>query len=46
MTQLGIPVPPGINIPTEYCFEYLKLGKLPDDFIVRLKTYYKDWVGG
>lgn len=33
MTQLGIPVPPGINIPTEYCFEYLKLGKLPDDFM-------------
>jgi len=33
MTQLGIPVPPGINIPTEYCFEYLKQGKLTDDFM-------------
>lgn len=33
MAQLGIPVPPGIVIPTKYCLEYLKWGKLPDDFL-------------
>lgn len=33
MAQLGIPVPPGIVIPTKYCLEYLKWGKLPDGFL-------------
>ncbi len=32
MAKLGIPVPPGIIIPTKYCLEYLKWKKLPDDF--------------
>ncbi len=30
MAQLGIPVPPGIIIPTEYCLLYLKEKKLPN----------------
>ncbi|MFN3604317.1 MAG: pyruvate, phosphate dikinase [Leptonema sp. (in: bacteria)] len=33
MAKFGIPVPPGIVIPTKYCLEYLKWGKLPDEFL-------------
>jgi pyruvate,orthophosphate dikinase len=33
MAQLGIPVPPGINIPTKFCLDYLKIGKLPENFM-------------
>lgn len=33
MAKLGIPVPPGIIIPTKYCLEYLKWKTLPNDFL-------------
>ncbi|MCS7206118.1 MAG: pyruvate, phosphate dikinase [Leptospiraceae bacterium] len=33
IAKIGIPVPPGIVIPTKYCHEYLKQGGLPDDFM-------------
>ncbi len=33
MAQLGIPVPPGIVIPTKYCLEYLKNRNISDEFM-------------
>ncbi len=30
MTRLGLPVPPGLIIPTYVCREYYRLGRLPD----------------
>ncbi|GIX43345.1 MAG: pyruvate, phosphate dikinase [Leptospiraceae bacterium] len=36
MAQLGIPVPPGIVIPTQYCLEYLKIGTLPEGFMEKV----------
>lgn len=30
MTKLGLPIPPGLIIPTYVCREYYRLGKLPE----------------
>lgn len=32
MTRLGVPVPPGFTIPTDFCRTYLHQGQLPSGF--------------
>jgi len=37
MTRIGLPVPPGINIPTYVCREYYSNGKLPDGILEEVR---------
>jgi pyruvate, orthophosphate dikinase len=36
MTLLGVPVPPGFTVPTDFCREYHRHGELPLDFADRI----------
>ena len=38
MAALGVPVPPGLVIPTSVCNEYSQLKKLPDGLMDEVKT--------
>lgn len=43
MTNLGLPVPPGLTITTATCMDYINNGnKLPDGLMDEVKYYLKD----
>ena len=46
MTRLGLPVPPGLTIPTYVCRKYYELGKLPpgliDEVLSKLRMIEKE----
>ncbi len=43
MTNLGLPVPPGLTITTEVCMEYINAGnKMPEGLMDEIKTALKD----
>lgn len=37
MTRIGLPVPPGINIPTYVCREYYSSGRFPDGILEEVR---------
>lgn len=41
MTRIGLPVPPGINIPTYVCREYYSTGRLPDGLLEEVREKLK-----
>ena len=45
MTLLGLPVPPGVILPTNACLEYLETKKLPADFNASLEKALAE-IGG
>ena len=43
MTNIGLPVPPGLTITTKTCMEYIDNGnKMPDDLMEEVKNALKD----
>ncbi len=43
MTNLGLPVPPGLTITTATCMEYINNGnKMPEGLMDEVKTYLKE----
>ena len=43
MTNLGLPVPPGLTITTETCMEYINNGnRMPDGLMDEVKYYLKE----
>ena len=43
MTNLGLPVPPGLTITTETCMDYINNGnKMPEGLMDEVKTALKD----
>jgi len=38
MTRIGLPVPPGINIPTYVCREYYSSGRFPDGILEEVRA--------
>ena len=43
MTNLGLPVPPGLTITTATCMEYINNGnKMPDGLMDEVKYYLKE----
>lgn len=43
MTNLGLPVPPGLTITTETCMDYINHGnKMPEGLMEEVKTALKD----
>lgn len=41
MTRIGLPVPPGINIPTYVCREYYRSGRLPEGLLEEVREKLK-----
>ncbi|MEM0274767.1 MAG: pyruvate, phosphate dikinase, partial [Nitrososphaerota archaeon] len=41
MTRIGLPVPPGLNIPTYVCKEYYDTGRLPDGLLDEVREKLK-----
>ncbi|MEM2558733.1 MAG: pyruvate, phosphate dikinase, partial [Nitrososphaerota archaeon] len=41
MTRIGLPVPPGLNIPTYVCKEYYETGRLPDGLLDEVREKLK-----
>lgn len=41
MTRIGLPVPPGLNIPTYVCKEYYETGHLPDGLLDEVREKLK-----
>ena len=43
MTNLGLPVPPGLTITTETCMDYINAGnKMPEGLMDEVKTALKE----
>ena len=40
MTNLGLPVPPGLTITTETCMDYINHGNKMPEGTFRCKTFY------